>query len=209
MTSLSKTTSDMSDNMGTVIDAIDLYAVDYRMIGMYVLWGLSILCVVLFLLAHLCKARVSLQLTMFFSQFTFLIYLILGVLWCILYTVLSDFCIVQPTATLLRIAPEGTAEDIINYFATCRGSNILNDYVNKSVSSLHKAVNEINSTAQYCPSQSSSFSDAQDSLNGMIDNFADIYANLECHKIQKIWLDFFNNGLCTDFHTGKLTASVS
>lgn len=200
--SLAKSTTSLTDAMLNVVDYINLYAINYRMMGMYILWGLSILSVILLLLAHFCKARVSLQLSMFFSQFTYVIYLLLGVLWCILYTVLSDFCM-QPTGTLLRIAPSGTAEDMINYFATCQGSSVLNDYVNKSVSSLHQAVNNLNSTAQYCPSESASFDSARDSLNDMIDSFGDIYDNLRCQNIQTIWLDFFNNGLCTDFHTGK------
>lgn len=204
---LADQTVDLTDAMDMVVENIDTYAVGYREIGIWVLWGLSILSVVLLLLAHFCKARVSLQLSMFLSQVTYLIYLLLGVMWCILYTVLSDFCM-QPTETLLRIAPAGTAEDMINYFATCKGSNVIDELVNKSSSSLHQAVRNLNSTSQYCPSQSASFDSAADSLNSMIDTFEDIYANIECPNFQSIWLDFFNSGLCTDFHTGTLLFTI-
>jgi len=168
---------------------------------MYVLWGLSILSVLLFLFSHCCKSVVSVQLSMFFAQFTFLIYILLGVIWCLMTAVLSDFC-VQPTETLLRIAPGKTARDLVHYVATCNGTISLNKYLNESQSGLRSAESQIYEAESSCVQESSTFNKSITLINSMLNSTELIGGYLDCYPIQKIYLNFFNNGLCTDFQSG-------
>ncbi len=202
MDSLTSEMKSLNKNMDKFVDYIDLYAIQYRNIGLYVVWGLSILSVLLFVISHCCKSVVSLQLSMFFGQFTFLIYILLGVLWCILTSLLGDLCM-DPSYNIIKNVPVDMIKDVATYYSTCIGSSSLQGYADDSVASIAELQSAINQTAHgYNCTKNVDFIAMKSTVDQMEVDITDIVSNLDCPPIQSIWFDIVNKGLCTEMYTG-------
>lgn len=193
---------DQMDNGQTYIDE---YGVFYREIGLYVLYALSIICVIVAMICHLCKTTCGIKFTIALSTAVFLLYLVLGIIWTIGTAALGDVC-EDPSFNIIKELPDNDAEDSVRnlavYYSTCVGSSfIINEYIEIAQNSTQDINSTVNELLTQCPGDSNLL-DMRQTVGSMDSTIVNIDNTIECSAIQTIWFQLVNSGLCTDFYEG-------
>lgn len=117
---------------------------------------------------------------------------------------MSDICI-NPSTYVTDIFPKGDAQDILNYYLTCEGTNPLQpainnatyyaSYINQTLYSLASGPTAPCPGDPYITATYPYISD----INSYV---AEIVTLTNCSTIYNIWNSAVNEGLCTDLFTG-------
>eukprot|EP01036_Dinobryon_divergens_P033219 gene33219-42956_t len=200
----------------SVLDTyIPLYAQFYRDIVLYVLWALSIACVLIIVPSHIFKSKGAAIFGVVVTVVTFLLYLLTGVLWLIMTEVGGALCmgsnpaysIASNNAAIKMPIPfDNTTQRLVKYYSSCKGSNPMEQYVSASatlVSSLKTTL------STYClygdPSLNSVIATAEQiqyKLGNMSSQVNRLRSNIACSGVQRDLLGVINSGLCGDFYSG-------
>jgi hypothetical protein len=200
MDSLRSLSKSVDSKIGLVTDYIDTYAIFYRNIGLYVIWGLAIVCIAFFLIAKCCDSIGFTKFSIFFSTVTYLLFLILGVPWLLLTSAGGDLCM-APSYNIVKSIPMESIKNISLYYATCTGYSQLQSYLDQGAAELSK----LNSTFYYaekaCPGNPDVES-MQVDLENIQNTYYDVEDLLTCDHIQSLWFDVVNKGFCTELYQG-------
>jgi hypothetical protein len=211
--SFSSDMKSLKNSLGTVTDQIDMldgyidqYAIFYRNIGLYVVWGLAIGSVIFFAIAKFIESMCFTKWSIFFATITYTLFLILGIPWLLITSSGGDLCM-APTYNLIKNIPMEMIQNITLYYATCQGYSALNTYVDSgfgSVKNLNATV-----TAYLNPNNpgnchtSVALKEMHGTIyNGVFPTIDDINLQMGCAPINYLWFDILNNGICTDFYQG-------
>lgn len=187
-----------------VTDYIDQYAMFYRQIALYVVWGLSILCVILFVLSKCVETICGMQFAIVISVFTYIIYLVLGVPWVIVTSIFADICM-DPLYNILKSMPKSKSlQETAVYYASCIGNSTLTSSLDKGIKSMAQLNTSINNAinAQACTSNVDLYL-IRNALNNVTDRLVTLRDDdLACPKVRQILFDIVNKGVCTELYTG-------
>jgi hypothetical protein len=211
--SFSSEMNSLGNSLGTVTDQIDMldgyidqYAIFYRNIGLYVVWGLAIGAVLFFGIAKFIESMCFTKWSIFFATITYFLFLILGIPWLLITSFGGDLCM-APTYNLIKNVPMEMIQNITLYYATCQGYSMLNAYVDggfTSVKQLNDTVTAyLNPHNPYNCHNSYALKEMHGTLeNGIFPTIGDIELQLGCAPINYLWFDILNKGICTDFYQG-------
>eukprot|EP01040_Poterioochromonas_malhamensis_P006362 gene6362-6855_t len=197
----------VSDKVSLVNDYIDTYAIFYRTIGLYVIWGLAIVCVICFLFAKFCESIGFTKFTITISTITYLLFIILGFPWLLMTSAGGDLCM-DPSYNIIKSIPIDSVKNISTYYSTCQGASILQVDLNQGLSSMTQLNDSLTLLlrppavpGQNCPGDKNV--EAMQSTVGSIDLTADdLEGLLACAPIQYLWFDVVNEGLCRYLYQG-------
>jgi len=188
--------------LSLVLDNVSLYAIFYRTIFMYVVWALAIVSVLLSLLFKFCSLLCGMRLVMFWILFSFLIIIILGLVWMFTTSLLADYC-VSPMTYLFNLLPSsGTITDIASYYSSCRGTNTLGNYMSlasNSTTYLSSTLTTISSNDCVGDSNIKSMKASLSSISTKLTSIDDL---LTCSSINKKILTLVETNLCVDVYNG-------
>lgn len=193
---------DVVDALEHVHDGNDTYGIFYRNIGLYVLWGLSILCCILYSVGYFIQSVCFSQFAIFFGMTTYLLFIILGIVWLLLTSLFADICM-DPSYNLVKSLPSGDLQDLANFYVSCIGNNTLQDSMNEGAQELAAVNSSINDALVACPGDVNLLS--MRSTLALIDvQYGITVDNLDCPPLQTLWFQFINKGLCDETYTGLI-----
>lgn len=203
MTSLHKAVRGLPGSVQDVQDYLDQYAMQYRQIGIYVIWGLAIVCGLLFFAAKVVESMATMKAAVTLGVLTFVLYLLLGVPWVLIASLGGDFCM-APTYNLVKAAPGGDVRNMLRYYTSCVGNSTINGYIDDGadgIRSLNATLNSFRAAAPNCANVAEVgdlFASVR-TVNVTIDSVLD---TLDCANIRSIYFDVVNTGFCSQLYTG-------
>jgi hypothetical protein len=230
--SLEKTLKSVSNLLETAeTDYLEKYAMNYRTIAIYIIWGLGIFSIFFFLWAKWKSSMKIMKLAIGVSCFVYLLFLLLGIPWVIATSVGGDFCMDPVTNVLNEILPSSSSStnnnnddnysgnalnlhDLVFYYSKCEGNSSLSNLITSSysqITTLNTSLAEI--TYETCTGSNST------EYNQLL--VAEIKANftasilkitistdkinddyLACEPLQYILLQFLQTGVCSELYSG-------
>jgi len=199
------------DELDMALSYIDTYALFYRNIALYVVWGLAIASVIVYITCHCCQTIGGMKFSISFSLTTYILYLILGIPWGAITSLLGDFC--MGPLNYLAQSTSGGLHDQVVYFATCVGDNVVLssgfDAAKSGLSSLNSSIASMidtyNQNSFACPSGSQMGT----YLHGMKDLTKNMFTALDsaedtlaCGPFQSVVVKFVETGMCGSFYSG-------
>lgn len=189
----------------TVLDNVTNYAIYYRTIGMYIVWSLAIVSVLLIATCKLFNTSCGMKFALLWSFFSFIIIVILGFIWMFITSLMADFCM-TPLKNLILSLPDsnGGVSNIANYYASCGGTNILGDYLNKAsnaTSILSQTLSSI--TTVSCPGDVN-IQAMKTSLTSMSSTLLTMSNTINCKTINKKFFTIVNENICVNVYDGFL-----
>lgn len=177
------------------------YGIFYRQIALYVIWGLAIVCGLMFFLAKIMENMTFMKVTMSISVLTYILYIILGIPWVLITSIGGDFCM-DPTYNLVKSVPKGTTRNIMRYYSSCVGNSTLNEYITTGYSELTTLNSTLQSIKQSSCGSAPEVGDIQTALNSAGITIMDMESTLNCPALRSIYFDVVNTGFCEEFYTG-------
>lgn len=199
--SLNSAISPIPAQLTDVDDYLEEYAVYYRNIALYVIWGLAIFISLLFIATRLCHSETGIKTSIAFGTIVYLLYLVLGIPWVLLTSIFGDLCM-DPNFNIIKSLP--ASEDLRSiavYYTTCVGNNTLQVYLDESVSGLTSLNDSIQALKTYCPNDANLVA-LQGTINEVGVTVDDISAQIACAPLQSIWNTVVLDSLCGDLYTG-------
>lgn len=190
----------VTDKLDLVEENIGTYGIFYRNIGLYVIWGLALVCVLFFLLAKCCHSMGFMKFGIFFATVTYLLYLILGVPWLLLTSLFGDLCL-APTKQLVTAIPQGDLRNITSYYTTCYGRSYLAVSIDKGTGALDQLYQGIEAARPFCQTDVN-LNEMNSTLTNIDYHLGELTEQIGCTYIQPIWFNVVNEGFCTQLYEG-------
>lgn len=190
------------DSLNKVLDHSENEGTLYRTICLYVMWGIAVISVFLFLGGHVLQKLCLSQFAVTWGMIVYLIFLILGALWLLTTSVLADFCM-DPSYNAVKSLP--TKNDLRSlgvYYTTCNGTNPLQNDINEGWEDIHKLNNSVNALLNSTCYNNNDLLQMRTTINSIADSFTTVEQDLSCPPLQTLWFSFVNDGLCDDTYTG-------
>jgi hypothetical protein len=198
------------DDLNNLIDKVEFYGVYYRNIAFYLIWALAIFSIFSMALWQLCKKEIMLKLSMFLGMITYCLEIVVTLVFMIVTSITADICSPSPSYNFVRLSPVGEIRNLLSYYTSCVGVNIIGDYLNSAIS----AINQIKQGLQQVQNNVQCLNDQgitamQTDLSQIIDIFANIESNFFCPNIRSLWFELVNTGLCQNLYTGFYSIWIS
>jgi hypothetical protein len=191
-------------------DKIDFYAVYYRNIAFYLIWALAIFSILSMVLWQLCKKVIMLKLSMFIGMLTYCLEIVVTLVFMIVTSLTADICSPSPSYNFVRLAPVGDFKNLLSYYTSCVGPNVIGGYLDSAISAINQIKQELQQAkdnAQCLNNQG--IAAMQNDLSQIIDIFANIELNFLCPNIRSLWFNMVNTGLCKNLYTGLYSIWIS
>lgn len=206
--SFSTAVAPVNSKFDLVLQNLDKYGKTDRIIGMYVVWGIAIGAILMLALAQFCHSRCFMKFSMFCGMLTFLLLILFGIFWMVVTLLFGDFCM-SPTENTINGIPSTQLSDILRFYSSCGGDNIIGDYIDQARNASLTLANMLpNVQSTYCPSDSN-INSMISTLNSIAIEFTSVESTLSCPTIRSLWFTFINNGVCNDFYYGFFSIWVS
>jgi hypothetical protein len=191
-------------------DKIDFYAVYYRNIAFYLIWALAIFSILSMVLWQLCKKVIMLKLSMFIGMLTYCLEIVVTLVFMIVTSLTADICSPSPSYNFVRLAPVGDFKNLLSYYTSCVGPNVIGGYLDSAIS----AINQIKQGLQQAKDNAQCLNNQgiaamQNDLSQIVDIFANIELNFLCPNIRSLWFNMVNTGLCKNLYTGFYSIWIS
>lgn len=193
--------NDLVDPLDVNTDIVDNY-LDRNYAGgsiFYILWGMGILVVFLFLVFSIGERRDGMRSTVCFGSCVYFVFVVFGCLWMLFTMALGDFCM-SPSYNLVRYVPSGDPQDVAVYYTSCQGENKLQPYLSQGTYYVNYFSEKLNSIP-FCQSDANiqAMKDTVLSVNGSLNI---IYDTVDCTNIRGIWRELVNEGTCDELYQG-------
>jgi hypothetical protein len=201
MNSITKDLGTVTDNVDLITNYIDQYAIFYRNIGLYVVWGLAIVCVFFFLGSKFCENICITKTSIGISSIVYILFLILGIPWLLIVSFGGDLCM-APSYNIIKNIPIDMVQNISLYYSTCQGTSLLNGYVTSGTSTLETLNKTVTTLLSTGCKQDQNLENIQVDIVNIFATTDDINSLLGCPPIQYLWFDVINKGFCQDLYQG-------
>jgi hypothetical protein len=206
MNSLNKAIKSMPSNIEKVQNYLSKYAMQYRQIGIYVIWALAIVCSILFFAAKIVESTVTMKISIGLGVFTYILYILLGIPWVLITSVGGDFCM-SPTYNLVKSAPAGDLRNTLRYYTSCVGNSTINNYIDEGsagIVSLNDTLNAFRTAVGPSSTCGSApmLTDLFVGVRNVNDSINSVESTLDCPNIRAIYFDIVNVGFCDQLYTG-------
>ena len=208
-------TEPVDKELEDVIDYFEDYGTLYRIIGLYLVWALSLLDVLLFILAKCCGSYLGLKLSVVLGILVYALYTALILVWSSIISIFGDFCMDPSRSGVVASPDDESVQDLAVYYSTCVGNSSLTielsnaridaNSLNSSIASLLALPDDPGSN---CPGDAN--------VLKMQETLDDIYQQLDvgdmlvdCEPIQDQWFQALNQGLCKQFYEGVFSIWIS
>lgn len=202
LSSFQSATESVVDGLNVIHEHNTQEGVLYRSIGLYSVWGLAVLSVLLFAGGQLTQSAAFSKFAVFFGLTTYLLFILLGIIWLFLTSALADVCM-DPSYNLVKSVPSGDVQDLAYFYVSCVGNNTLQEDVDSGrgdLTTLNDTVTQLLGPG-YCPGNSDLLA-MRATLSSIDVTFDDVIANMECPPLRTLWFQFINDGLCDQMYTG-------
>jgi hypothetical protein len=120
---------------------------------------------------------------------------------------MSDFCM-DPTTFAISFVPDGTAQDIVQYYSTCTGESLSEQYLYNAQYAAGMLDYFASMTATTCPGDASVI-EAIACVQHIETSLTNINSIAECEVYLPYWNAFFHQGLCTEVFHGLYTIWIT
>jgi hypothetical protein len=176
----------------------------------YILWGLALLCMGLFLIFGIFAKRDGIRVTIGCTSFIYILFVCLGGLFMLLTMFLADYC-EAPSYNSVRFLPSSSSSnsDVQNtaiYYTSCNSA-----YANATLETdLQEGTYYVNLFADNIDTATSTLCTSDVNLEAMKATVLSINASLnqiyhqvDCEtSLLPIWQSIVNEGICGDFYLG-------
>lgn len=180
------------------------YGLMYQHIFLGIVYGLGVFMAFLFIICQCCRARCCTKCSVFLGEVVYLLIIILAVVVLVVAALLADFC-VSPVASLNRILPAGSVQNITAYYTSCQGSNQLAKYTNDAKTSaitLNTTLMQLATTPNSPCTGDPYIRSMQRTSVKVFGSLSDVQGSLSCATINPLWTAMVDNAVCTDLLGG-------
>lgn len=209
------------DNMATAEKYVNDYLIKYSDIFVYIVFAISFLSVLIFVLFRMCRSECGTKFAMFWGMVTFFILLLVCLPFMIFTSTIGDLCM-DPSRNLVMQTPE-EARALVQFYATCVGTDTVHDQFQAGIDGIDDMLAQVTNTlGAYCTGGAQAPSPFGPTVYSLADigkisvGGAKVTAALTkmmtvagCDKIQSIWFTLVNDALCTNFYGGIYSLWVS
>jgi hypothetical protein len=206
------------DNIATAETYVNDYLIKYSDIFVYIVFAISFISVLIFVLFRLCRSECGTKFAMFWGMVTFLILLLVCLPFMIFTSAIGDLCM-DPSRNLVMQTPE-VGRDLVRFYATCVGTDNVQAGFQDGINGINTMLAQLASGSTldtYCATNGTP--GAQGYLAdfgkiglggiGVKSELTKMMTVAGCAKIQSIWFTLVNDALCTNFYGGIYSLWVS
>eukprot|EP00596_Hydrurales_sp_CCMP1899_P001971 CAMPEP_0119051616 /NCGR_PEP_ID=MMETSP1177-20130426/73173_1 /TAXON_ID=2985 /ORGANISM="Ochromonas sp, Strain CCMP1899" /LENGTH=498 /DNA_ID=CAMNT_0007030877 /DNA_START=47 /DNA_END=1543 /DNA_ORIENTATION=+ len=208
--SFSDAVTGIPNDLSGANDTLDFYGVFYRNIAFYVIWALAIFSIFSMVFWQLLKKTIMLKLSMFWGMITYCLEIIVCLVFMIVTSLTAGLCSPSPSANIVRLAPKGVLRDLLTYYTSCIGTDIIGGYVTTAADAITLVKNGLDEA------QNNGQCTGNAGIAAMQVDLSDIRAvivkirdTLVCPNLRSIWFKLVNEGLCENLYTGFYSIWIS
>ena len=185
---------DYVDDITAYIDMIE----QFLLLCMFLMYGLLLITMVLYLLTQLC-CKPKMGGAICCGNIAFFMVSLIGILWMVITSITADFCYENPTINTLNLMQANKGQMYLVWYSSCHsGENPINRYINHTHignEDIISAIGADNSAA------ARSILAETTAISQLLGNMT--RSTLEsCSPVQSGWLSLLNEGVCDSFFLG-------
>ena len=193
----------VTDQLEILKGYIDTYVIYYKDIGFYTIWSLAMLVFILISIFQYFRQAGWMRYSVGLAMQVFVLEIGVTSLLMVLASVFGDLCYANPTSTVLNSIEVGQATNILTYYSSCSGVNVLQTYFDTAKTNMIS----IQNTLSFFVSSGKCVGNTDIALlltdvSIIQTAFIGIDSTITCTPVQNAWFTLFNEAMCGDMMKG-------